>query len=944
MSPALPVLPALRLLMLSPSRIAGTQILDAIFSGLADQGTLTYRALFDVETAVRARRAAIAESDVILLFRSYTPESLELLRYAKQRGKLVIYSTDDDFLALDPASPLGRVHHLPANRNAYDGLFREADLVWLFTEEMHRRYGPLNPTVIVGRLPCGVEHNHPSVPSRVATGNDEPCVIGYGSSTPHREEWQFLVPPLHRLLERYGSKVRIELVNAPADLLPYPNVQVLPAFDDLQAYYAYLRGPRWAIGLAPLKDTAFNRAKTNNKYREYAGLGVAGIYSDVPVYADCVHHGETGYLTSYDEGRIYEAMCTLVEQPALRAHIARAALQDAASRYTLRAAQLDFLRLVSLLAIRAGYRGWRAPTLLLVGSDGSSSMHIHALQPCRELQRQGLLRFEWRLPGELGPQCFAGIDAVYVVRAFQPETVVLLQEARRRHVPLISSWDDDFVSIPRGTSFGDYLHHPAVRRAVERFLRESSLLVASTPPLAQRSRDFNLHVMEAAYGLDAKGLDAVAAEVPRPTPADGKIRVGFYGVNAAIGNAWMVEALRQLRARYGSRLIIELIGCAAPPGLRDVVDWFSESLLPYADSSRLLRSRGWDIGLSPLEDTPFNAAKQATKFRDYTWAGIAMVCSRVPTYERDLLDGVHCSFAENTAASWAEAIGSLVEDPAYAASLRQGAAALLAAAHTQEVTNATWYQLAWRVGVHDDLGAEAEADGRSEGAPMGSPQQSRSLERALARRQADLVDALDELTRLESIQAKFEEHAIALTNELDGLRRRRVLRWLDRLRRPEDLSGLIDPAFQSLKDGSRVCAPELERFALGPSGNLQLVPFVGYPIEPRRPGLCGVLLAPIVDFPMRAGTLGVTVISSAADVVAHGAVPLSEIDEHVPTRVTFPAIGGSDPGRLWLRVFVRDAAFPVRLFEWRRYRFGGLGRLERRAFCRLLFDQPSASS
>ena len=65
-----------------------------------------------------------------------------------------------------------------------------------------------------------------------------------------------------------------------------------------------------------------------------------------------------------------------------------------------------------------------------------------------------------------------------------------------------------------------------------------------------------------------------------------------------------------------------------------------------------MRSRGWDIGLAPLDDTEFNVAKQATKFRDYAWAGLAIVCSRVPTYQRPMIDGIHGLLVENAAIAW----------------------------------------------------------------------------------------------------------------------------------------------------------------------------------------------------------------------------------------------------------------------------------------------------
>src|SRR5262245_6606574 len=111
----LPALPVMRLLMLSPGRIASTQILDLVFRGLADQGTIHYQVLYDNESSLAEKKQAISDSDVLFFFRSYTPDSLSLLRLAKKLGKPALYSTDDDFKDLNPETPLGRVHHRPDN-------------------------------------------------------------------------------------------------------------------------------------------------------------------------------------------------------------------------------------------------------------------------------------------------------------------------------------------------------------------------------------------------------------------------------------------------------------------------------------------------------------------------------------------------------------------------------------------------------------------------------------------------------------------------------------------------------------------------------------------------------------------------------------------------------------------------------------------------------------
>jgi hypothetical protein len=109
-------------------------------------------------------------------------------------------------------------------------------------------------------------------------------------------------------------------------------------------------------------------------------------------------------------------------------------------------------------------------------------------------------------------------------------------------------------------------------------------------------------------------------------------------------------------------------------------------------------------------------------------------------------------------------------------------------------------------------------------------------------------------------------------------------------------------------------------------------------MELGRAKLSGILLAPILDFFSEKGALGIEIVSPSNTIVAQTQIPASMIDESVPTRVDFPPIQGSDQGRFWLRVFVREVDTPVRLFEWRKYSFFGLGRLRTRACCGFLFE------
>ena len=688
----------LRFILVCEGRVSTARILERVFEGLVARRAWEFQCYYVNEMEWRYDEVGVAvdAADAVLFLRSSRPEELEVMRRAQGRGIPALYCTDDDFDALDPETPLGKAYAEPERRAAREAFAREADLVWLFTEEMASRFARFTDRIHVGRLPSFVEqHGWNEAEIEAAEREPEILTIGYGGRFIHSPDLEVIVAPLTRILETFPRPVRAEFIDCvPPSLEGHPRVQHLPYFNDIQDYYDYVRHAGWALGLAPLKDTLGNRAKTNNKYREYAALGVPSVYSDMPVYASSVRHRETGYLAPHTEEGYYQAMCAMLGDQELSRSIRRNALADAATTYALLPMQQEWLREVTRLASR----GDRKTRLLLIGHDRATTTHVDALPACRALAQAGRLDFDYVQPMEATRAQVAGAEAVVVVRAFHPENISTLDWAKDLDVPLICSYDDDFFSLPRDTDLGRYYRTPGVRKAVCRFLQECSLVASSTPPLTERTRELTPHFMEALYGFDTAHLP-----LPRPRPApeeEGRpVRIGFFGATWAQSLPCITEALRRVKARFGTRVSLEIITLNVPPEMADLFDWKSEREMEWAAILQLLETRGWDIGMAPLENTEFNASKQATKFRDYAWADLAMICSRVPTYERVIIDGIHGLLVDNTEEAWEAGLSRLIEDRVLRDRLRASGRSLFELAYTLEATICSWEQLLWRI-VH----------------------------------------------------------------------------------------------------------------------------------------------------------------------------------------------------------------------------------------------------
>ncbi len=79
------------------------------------------------------------------------------------------------------------------------------------------------------------------------------------------------------------------------------------------------------INLAPLEDTLFNRAKSENKWVEAALVKVPTLASNVGAFAQMIQDGETGFLCENTQDAWYEALTRLVKDAELRARVAEKA-------------------------------------------------------------------------------------------------------------------------------------------------------------------------------------------------------------------------------------------------------------------------------------------------------------------------------------------------------------------------------------------------------------------------------------------------------------------------------------------------------------------------------------------------------------------------------------------------------------------------------------------
>lgn len=292
-----------------------------------------------------------APADVVVVERTFKPgakvvDAERLAERARRDGARIAYTLDDDLLDAEA---------LPVATRAVVRFFcREADGIVVSTAVLADRVRALArrvalvPNAVDERLFFGPE------PGTVSGADPRrPLAIGFMGTLTHDRDLMMVVQPLREVLRFRQRDVELQLVGGVADPallglfdgLPVRQLHVPVDSIEYPAFVRWMRRhARWDIGIAPLRDGRFTRAKSDIKFLDYAALGVAGVYSDVPAYAGTVRHGGNGLLVVNAPEAWAAALERLLVDGSLRRSLATAAREHVAAERTLARRATDWHR------------------------------------------------------------------------------------------------------------------------------------------------------------------------------------------------------------------------------------------------------------------------------------------------------------------------------------------------------------------------------------------------------------------------------------------------------------------------------------------------------------------------------------------------------------------------------------------------------------------------
>ena len=309
----------------------------------------TSHKLFKIEKGDPADKILqnIEPADIIVIPRVSEKEYINFIIGLQKEGKKIVIDFDDNLFCVSPLSPHyeefgtenikvridkeeltlwedGKNINLKANQKRLDNIrwaCEIADAVTVTTPILAQCYEPYAKRIFV--LPNSIK---PELWESLPLPAHDEIRLFWAGGASHYEDWCILSDVLPPLFEKYKN-LRLVIMGSKFDgtlkRIPKDRISFQP-WVETAAYPYVVRILNPDIGLIPLLDTQFNRAKSPIKFLEYAGLPIASCVSYVPPYDEMAHIDmEAGvFIENNDTSAWIEGLSMLIEDRIYRAKIA----------------------------------------------------------------------------------------------------------------------------------------------------------------------------------------------------------------------------------------------------------------------------------------------------------------------------------------------------------------------------------------------------------------------------------------------------------------------------------------------------------------------------------------------------------------------------------------------------------------------------------------------
>jgi len=190
---------------------------------------------------------------------------------------------------------------------------------------------------------------------------------------------------------------------------------------------------------------------------------------------------------------------------------------------------------------------------------------------------------------------------------------------------------------------------------VKEILQISRAVIAGNQVLADFARQYNENIHILPTVVDTDHYQLLSNE---HHPGDPRAVLGWIGIDPNRGDLALLKSVFDwIVERYAGSVVLRTVGRRP----LEIDTKLEIEFVPWTLKTSLSSLHSFDIGLMPLEDTPWNRGKCGLKLIEYLAVGIPAVASPVGINSEIIRDG-DTGFLANKTADWQKNLACLIED------------------------------------------------------------------------------------------------------------------------------------------------------------------------------------------------------------------------------------------------------------------------------------------
>lgn len=284
-------------------------------------------------------------ADIAIFQSIHTPQATALIKGLKDVfGKPVLGEYDDDVFAINSeclsyklTQPGGDAEWFNKNH------IMNSDGLIVSTDYLKDKYGSLNKRIYT--IPNAINFD---VWDKVKKGGEHKRIrIGWVGGASHSGDLRLVKDAIYRILDRHKNvEIYFHMGGLPQKwMLGRPRFHAFHKWFTIDKYHQGFAKYNFDIGIAPLRDTEFNRAKSNLRFLEFAALGIPIVASNVEPYKETIKHGKTGLLATEPE-EWYKYLDYLVRNETERKKMGERAYRYVKKKYNIHRMTVKYLKVL----------------------------------------------------------------------------------------------------------------------------------------------------------------------------------------------------------------------------------------------------------------------------------------------------------------------------------------------------------------------------------------------------------------------------------------------------------------------------------------------------------------------------------------------------------------------------------------------------------------------